>query len=314
MTKLETERKERLVGLLGTLAIQEGFSPSILDGVQFIRANDYIPRHPVVYDPSIVIVGQGRKRGYLGDEVYTYDAYNYLVLSVPLPLECETEASPEKPLLGVQVQVTPATLGELLVEMDDNVTVSGQVPRGIYSTPLSDELIGATIRLLECLHSNMDGRILGPQVVREIIYRVLCGGQGAALRAVATRQSSFSQIARILKRIHMEYPNSLDMETLAKDASMSLSTFHHNFKAVTSTSPLQYLKSIRLHRARILMVQDGLNASTAAGQVGYESASQFSREFKRFFGNSPADETAKMRAMVGLLPTALSGKHVSAYR
>jgi len=314
MNEADTTEKGRLVELLETLAIQEGHSPSVLDGVYFIRENKSVARTPAIYDPSIVIVGQGRKRGYLGDEVYTYDAYNYLVLSVPLPLECESEASPDKPVLGVKVQVTLTTLGELLMEMDDDVPRNAQVPRGIYSTPLTDELISATVRLLECLRSSMDSRILGPQIVREIIYRVLCGGQGDALRALATRQSHFSQIARILKRIHLEYPNSLDVETLARDANMSVSTFHHNFKAVTSTSPLQYLKSIRLHRARVLMVQDGLNASAAAWEVGYESASQFSREFKRFFGNSPADEAAKMREKVGMLPTALPGKLVTVHR
>lgn len=302
-----TARQSHLAELLRSLATQEGVSATLLDGVQIFRADHHVPRTPVEYDPSIVIVGQGRKRGYLGDEAYTYDACNYLVLSVPLPLECEVEASPEKPLLGVKVRVTPTTLGELLVEMDDDVPGRARIPRGIYSTPATDELIDATVRLLECLHSGMDSRVLGPQIVREIIYRVLCGGQGAALRAAAMRQSQFSQIARILKRMHVEYRSALDVETLARDANMSVSTFHHNFKAVTSTSPLKYLKSIRLHRARILMAQDGLNVSTAAGHVGYESASQFSREFKRFFGNSPTNEVAKIRSIAGMLPIDASG-------
>jgi len=111
------------------------------------------------------------------------------------------------------------------------------------------------------------------------------------------RHSHFSQIAKVLNRIHQEYEKSIDIQTLAKDANMSVSTFHHNFKAVTSTSPLQYLKSIRLHKARMIMAHDGLNASDAAYQVGYLSASQFSREFKQFFGNSPADEARRMREM-----------------
>jgi AraC-like DNA-binding protein len=300
-------RKERLAELLGNLATQEGVSPSMLEEVRFMRANDHYPRGPVVYDPSIVIVGQGRKKGYLGGQVYTYDAYNYLVLAAPLPFECETEANPENPLLAMSIQVSSAALGELLVEMDDDVAAGRIPPRGIYSTPLTDELISAAIRLLECLHSRMDSRILGPQIVREITYRVLCGEQGEALRALATRHSSFSQIAKVLRRIHVDYADALDVETLARDVGMSVSSFHHNFKAVTATSPLQYLKSIRLHKARMLMVQDGLNAGSAAVQVGYESASQFSREFKRLFGNSPADESAKMRAMARVQPTASSG-------
>ncbi len=141
----------------------------------------------MIYDQSIVIVGQGRKKGYLGDQVYTYDAYNYLVLAAPLPFECETEANPEEPLLAVSIRVSSAALGELLVDMDDDPAHAGPVPRGIYSTPLTDELISATVRLLECLCSPMDRRILGPQIVREITYRVLCGEQGGALRALATR-------------------------------------------------------------------------------------------------------------------------------
>ncbi len=304
---MEPKRKKRLVELLGALATQEGLTPSILEGVRFMRADASYPRSPVVYDQRIVIVGQGRKKGYLGGQVYTYDPYNYLVLATPLPFECETEATPEKPLLAVSIEVNPAAIGEMLVEMEDDVEPRGIAQRGIYSTPLTDELIDATIRLLECLQSPTDSRILGPHIVKEITYRVLCGEQGESLRALAIRHGAFGQIARVLRRIHVEYANSLDVETLASEASMSVSTFHHNFKAVTATSPLQYLKSIRLHKARLLMVQDGLNASTAAEQVGYESASQFSREFKRLFGASPADECAKMREMARLLPTASAG-------
>jgi AraC-like DNA-binding protein len=181
--------------------------------------------------------------------------------------------------------------------MDDDIPDKGTAERGIISTPMTDDMISATVRLLDCLKSPLDSRILGPHNVREIIYRVLYGEQGGALRALAVRHTRFSQIARVLRRIHTEYDKELDMEFLAGEANMSISTFHHNFKAVTSSSPLQYLKSIRLHKALMLMIRDGLNASAAAGKVGYESASQFSREFKRYFGNSPADEAAKLRSM-----------------
>jgi len=304
-------REKRLVELLDTLATVEGISPSILEGVQFMRSDRYTPPIPIIYDPCIVIVGQGRKIGYLGDQIYTYDPYNYLVLSVPLPFVCETKASPEEPLLAVSVRVDPATLGELLLEMDDDNAVNGPVPRGIYSTPLTGELIDATVRLLECLRKPVDSRIIGTQTVREIVYRVLCGEQGGALRAVAARHNRFSQIARVLRRIHTAYQHEINVEALAREAGMSVSTFHHNFKAVTSASPLQYLKNIRLHKARMLMVQDGLNASTAACRVGYESASQFSREYKRFFGNSPAEDAIKIRGVgaASLQPVDRSREH-----
>ncbi len=286
-----------VVRLLEPLATREGFASSVLDEVRFLRVNRSHPRVPVVYDPSILIIAQGRKMGYLGDEVYVYDASNYLVLPVPLPFECATEATPAKPLLGVAVRVDPVLVGELLLQMDDQTPVSTAV-RGIYSTPLTAELTSATLRLLECLGSPADSRVLGRSIVREIVYRVLCGNQSAAPRAIAARHGNFSQIGKVLRRIHTAYAQPLDVEMLARDAGMSVSTFHATFKAVTSTSPLQYVKSIRLHKARVLMMQSGLNASSAADAVGYESSSQFSREFKRFFGNTPTEETARVRATV----------------
>ncbi len=295
--ELDAERKERLVQLLDQLATNEWDTDSALECVKFIRSNKSIPRILVVYEPSIVIVAQGCKVCYLGDEAYTYNPLNYLVLSVPLPIECETFASPEEPFLGVTISVDVNALSELLLEMDDSSASSSSVPRGIYSTPLTDELISSTIRLLECLNNPLDGRILGPAIVKEIIYRVLRGEQGGALRALAARNSRFSHIAKVLKIIHSQYDTKFDIETLANDANMSAPSFHKHFKAVTASSPLQYLKSIRLHNARILMVQDGINASTAATKVGYESASQFNREFKRYFGSSPAEEAAKIRTM-----------------
>lgn len=290
--------RQQLAVLLDALAVHEGVTQSNLAGVFLFRASEPIPRSPMIYEPSIVVVAQGRKRGYLGEEVYTYDANNFLVLSVPLPLECETiEASPEKPALVISIPVNHTTLGELLLEMDDDPKRNKIVPRGIYATALEDTMADAVVRLLGCLSSAMNSRILGPQIIREIIFLVLCGERGGALRVMANRHGQFNQIARILKIFHMEYPKTFDINMLADEANMSVSAFHHTFKMVTATSPLQYLKNIRLHKARLMMVQDGFNASTAAGMVGYESPSQFSREFKRLFGTSPMNEAGKLRVV-----------------
>jgi AraC-like DNA-binding protein len=290
----ESEGKSRLVELLGSLATEEGNRPSRLEQVRFIRVANRCPRGPSVYEPSIIIVGQGRKIGYLGEKVYVYDPNNYLVLSVPLPFECETSAEPGKPFLAVAIAMEPRAIGELLDEMADGILAPDEVT-GIYSTPLTDKLHDATIRLLECLGSETESRILGPQIVREITYYVLKGPQGAGLRAVVARDSRFAQIAKVLRRMHEDYSRSLDVHELAREANMSVSAFHHNFKAVTSSSPLQYLKRIRLHKARMIMAQEGLGAGGAAERVGYASASQFSREFKRFFGESPRENAVKLR-------------------
>jgi AraC-like DNA-binding protein len=168
-------------------------------------------------------------------------------------------------------------------------------PQAIDAAKLDDALRDAAVRLLECLRSADDARILGPQIVREIVYRVMLGPLGANLRGLAAPHTHFGQISRVLNRIHAEYARTFDVETLAREAGMSVSTFHAHFKAVTTSSPLQYLKSIRLHKARMLMVHDGTSAANAANQVGYESASQFSREFKRLFGDAPAAVAAQLR-------------------
>jgi AraC-like DNA-binding protein len=291
---MENESRTRWAELLDGLATKEGQSNSRMKQVRFIRVSDKCPRGPSVYEPSIVIVGQGRKIGYLGEKVYVYDQNNYLVLSVPLPFECETIAEPDRPFLAVSIDMESRVISELLSEMDDGVSAPDEVT-GIYSTGLTEDLSCAVERLLECLGSEMESRILGPQIVREITYYVLKGPQGAGLRAVVNRDSRFAQIAKVLRRMHEDYSDDLDMRLLAKEANMSISAFHHSFKAVTSSSPLQYLKTIRLHKARALMAQEGLGAGSAAERVGYSSASQFSREFKRFFGESPREDAAKLR-------------------
>jgi AraC-like DNA-binding protein len=156
-------------------------------------------------------------------------------------------------------------------------------------------VIDTTTRLLTALQSAEDARILGPQLVRELVYRVLRGPLGKNLRELATPRSHFGRISRVLNRIHTEFDSAFDMAELAREAGMSSSTFHTHFKAMTASSPLQYLKTIRLHKARMLMVHDGASASSAASRVGYESASQFSREFKRHFGDAPAAVATLLR-------------------
>ena len=289
-------RDGRLVEILNRLAQGDGYSQSRLQGVKFMRSTQPVIRSKVSYDPSIVIVAQGRKRGYLGESIFTYDANHFLVLSVPLPFECETLASPDGPLLGLTIAVTPTAVTELIMEMEKPLPIPRGRSQAIHANPMDDPLYDATVRLVSSLESENDARILGPQIVREIIYRVITGDNGETLRALAAPHSHFGQISRVLQRIHRDYAKAMDMTNLAAEAGMSLSTFHSHFKAVTSSPPLQYLKTIRLHKARIMMVQSGETAARAAQLVGYESASQFSREFKRLFGQTPAAEAEKIKA------------------
>jgi AraC-like DNA-binding protein len=296
---LPSVSRARMIDLLGTLARGQGFSASNLPGVKFMRSSSYVPPTPVAYEPSIVLIAQGRKRGVLGGRVYPYDANHYLVLTLPVPFECETFGLPEEPLLGLSIGVTAATIAGLLAEMEipaHDAHDSGSDPRAIDSAEVEEPLCACAVRLLEALQFPEDARILGPQLVRELIYRVLRGPLGGNLRGLAAPRSHFGQIGRVLHRIHTQFAKGLDIDTLAREAGMSVSTFHSHFKAVTASSPLQYIKTIRLHKARLMMVHDGIGAAEAALQVGYESASQFSREFKRLFGAAPAAAAAQLRA------------------
>lgn len=294
--------KQRMADLIKALAPQEGYSSSALDGVRLMRSDRSMPRRPVMYEPSICIVCQGRKRGYLGDEVFIYDAQQYLVLSVPLPFEGETEASPEEPFLAVGIRIDLTVAAELLLGLDEAGGTAAPAPVGIVATPLDDQLSDAVLRLLGALATPVEARLIGPSIVREIYFRVLTGEQGGAIRAALTHQSQFGKIAKALRRIHAEYNGALDVGGLANECGMSVPAFHVHFKAVTQTSPIQYVKATRLHRARLLMVQDGTSAAHAAAQVGYESPSQFSREFKRFFGRTPQEEAASMKSAMAAAP------------
>lgn len=290
--------------LIQQLAPQEGHTRSLLDGVRLMRADRPLGRTPVLYEPSIVIVCQGHKRGYLADRVYHYDALHYLVLSVPLPFSTETDASPEEPLLAVSVRLDMTAVADLVIEVDHHASASAIAPVGMVSTPLDATLADTTVRLLRALRSPIEARVLGPAIVRELCFRVLMGTQGGAIRAALASHGNFGRIARVLRRIHGDYAQSLDVGSLAREAGLSSPAFHAHFKAVTATSPIQYIKSVRLHQARLMMIRDDLTAAGAAARVGYESASQFNREFKRLFGRSPGEEAREMRSAFALAAPA----------
>lgn len=304
-----TTDKERLASLLDELATEEGLRPTLVEGVHVFRGSKSVPRAPMVYKPHIIVVGRGTKRAYLGGRTYVYDPSHYLVLAVPLPAECDAQVEPGKPILMVNIDVDTTMVGEMLLEMGEaSSALAGETPRGISSTPMGisstpmgQELHTAVIRLLECLKSEVDSRLLGRQMVREVVYRVLRGEQGGALSALASRDDHFTRIARVLRRVHAEYAKPHDVEDLARRAGMSVSVFHHHFKLVTTCSSLQYVKRIRLDRGRTLMTLDGYNAGEAAHAVGYESASQFGREFKRLFGLTPVEDAEQSRTRLAVV-------------
>lgn len=254
----------------------------------------------MVCDPGLCIVVQGHKIGYLGDQKFRYDANHYLVTTVTMPFECETFATAEEPLRGLCIDIDMGQLHDLIGRINAQprigTTSERILPRGIVPAVMDEEMLDATTRLVKCLRSEAEAQILGPAIVREILYWTLQGTQASVLYSLAMHNGTFSQVARVLNIMQNDYAGKLDVEQLAKFAHLSVSAFHRAFKEITSDSPMQYLKKIRLTKARDLMMLESIKANIAADMVGYESASQFSREFKRYFGQSPAEMVREKRA------------------
>jgi AraC-like DNA-binding protein len=294
--------REWTVKLLAGLAPREGYNLTGLPGVRLLRSNRSLQRAPVLYDPGIVIVCQGSKQGYFGGQTYRYDAQHYLAVAVPVPFTMETRASQAEPLLAIYLHLDVKLAAELMLEIAQYDFPATAAARSMFSTPMNEALAATVLRLAQALASPAETAILGPGLLREIYYRVLTGEQGAAIRMALAQRGKSGQIVKALRCIHRAYREGLSVERLAAEAGMSVPTFHSHFRTVTGTSPMQYLKSTRLHQARLLMVRSDKSAAVAAAEVGYESASQFGREFKRLFGLTPAQEAKRMKSSFALPP------------
>jgi AraC-like DNA-binding protein len=310
---MDSHLRHRMIKLLRALAPAEGYTLTPLADVRLLRSDRPLSRTPVLYEPGIVVVVQGRKRGLLGDEVFVYDAQHYLVVSVPVPFTMETDASAEEPLLAIYFRLDHAMAAELCMQIDERQGSSTAPPRGLYASPMEDALAVSVLRLLEALASPPEGDVLGPALVREIYYRILSGAQGGSLRAALAQQGKFGMVARAIRMIHSRYRDALSVDELADEAAMSAPTFHAHFRAMTGTSPMRYVQSTRLHQARLLMLRQHATAAAAATAVGYESASQFSREFKRLFGRPPVEEVERMKQNFALPAAITPSPYVSSH-
>lgn len=268
---------------------RNGFAPSQLPGVQLIASDCSQARQPLVYEPSIVIIAQGEKTGYLDDRIIHYGRGHYLVQALPLPFECETRVDADAPLLGLSIHIDIAELAELAKSMPDLVDAD-ETPLPMAAVPIDQPIGLSVLQLVECLHDPTKRAVLGRDHRRAVLFEALRGPQGASLLSLLNDQSYYARVANALNRLHREYSQPLTMETLARDAHMSQSAFHQRFKQLTCVSPLQYQKRIRLLKARSLLMQPAINVNRAATDVGYRSSAQFSREYKRYFGVAPAHD------------------------
>jgi AraC-like DNA-binding protein len=269
-----------------------------IPGLSLFRRDE--PTDPIsgVYEPSICLVAQGAKRVLLGDDTYVYDPHHYLITSVHLPTIVQiTEASLEKPYLGLRLMLDQREILQLMADSNLPPPRTQQTGRGMATGEVTLPLVTAFLRLIDLLAEEKDVPILAPIIQREIIYRLLVGDQGARLRLIASAGSQSHQIARAIDWLKVNFTQPLRIDDLAEQARMSTSTFHHHFRSMTALSPLQYQKQLRLQEARRLMLAERVDAANAAFQVGYESPSQFSREYNRLFGAPPLRDISKLRQM-----------------
>lgn len=272
---------------------ESGVAPTGVPGVTFFWIGERVPRAPLIYSAGIVIVGQGHKVGYLGDRRFEYGPESCLVLGIPVPFECESHPTPDEPLLGIRIDIDLGTVHSLVARFAGKLGLPlrtrGVSRSGVEPVKMDGALLTATSRLLESLADPMDRQVVGPAAVDEIFYRVLRSDKGHVLYDLTQHQTPYTSVAQALDRMHREYQESLSVEDLARESAMGVSSFHRAFRQVTGDSPVQYLKKIRLLKAKGLLVFGGRQVSEAAYEVGYASPSQFSREFKRYFQVPPSE-------------------------
>ena len=259
-----------------------------IPGLALFRRDEPTEPFSGMYEPSVCVVAQGAKRVILGEDTFIYDAQHYLITSVHLPTIVQIiDASEEKPYLGLMLTLNVREISQLMVDSNLPAPRVQQSHRGMATGEVTPPLLNAFHRLVDLLADENDIPILAPTIQREIVYRLLVGDQGERLRQIASMGSQSQQIAGAIEWLQENFAQALRIDDLAAKAGMSTSTFHHHFRSMTALSPLQYQKHLRLQEARQLMLTEHLDAATAAFQVGYESPSQFSREYSRLFGAPP---------------------------
>lgn len=291
--RIETAREE-IVARMSRLLPEDG-RIKVFSDLLLIRRSG--PAEPVqsLYQPSFCFVAQGRKRASVGGEVFLYDPFHYLIFTVDLPVAFEIEAaSKELPYLGMSLNLDSALVASVIVESGLRIKKGDASVKAMNVSPIDADLLEAVTRLVRIAETPAEGKVLAPLVIKEIIYRLLVGGQGARLAHLLTA-SDTRRISKAIGHLREHFDKPLKMEEIARELGMSVSGFHHHFKSVTTMSPLQFQKQIRLQEARRLMLGEELDAASAGFRVGYEDPAYFNRDYKKIFGAPPQRDIARLR-------------------
>lgn len=281
---------QKILTQVNKLFKEDGVHDTFLDDVKIFTTSKYDPLSPFIYDVCLILVLQGKKIGHLAHNTLVYDSQNYLVVPTTLPLECETHASKEEPFIGLVISINKNTMFEIIDCVSTKQSIKSEKNSlGVFSDTVTSNIEDLTLRLLNILESKEESSILGSLVLKELFYRIAVGENSDFLHKMFLNTNNEAKITRALKIIHTECETNLDIPTLARNEEMSVSSFHTHFKSVTSHTPLQYIKKIRLNKGKDLISKHKYQVVDAAYEMGYDSASQFSRDFKSYFGYPPKD-------------------------
>jgi AraC-like DNA-binding protein len=295
--RMEADREE-LAGRMARAASRDGtIKPQ--PGLNFSRFARPTELHHGFYEPCLCVIAQGAKTLALGGTVFRYDPAHYMVATVGVPMTAQVvEASPERPYLGLRLELDPTVVASVMVESGLAQPRGGDGSvRAVDVSPLDADLLDATVRLVRLIDKPDDYRALAPLIVREIVYRLLTGAQSGRMRHLATVGGHAHRMVRAVAKLREKFDKPLRIERVAKELGMSTSGFHAHFKAVTAMSPLQFQKHLRLQEARRLMLGEHLDAAEAGYRVGYEDPAYFSRDYKRHFGEPPMRDVERLREM-----------------
>ena len=278
-------------------ALPEDGAREALDGLFLAHLTKPMESTLALYQPAFCFVAQGGKQVLVGEDVLWYDPGHYLLFTVDLPVIFRVEeASEERPYFGLRLDLAPTLVASVMMEAGAETRKGDASIKAIGVNPVDAELLDAVVRLVRLVDKPVEQKILAPLVKREIVYRLLAGGEGARLgHLVASSRGDTRRISRAIGRLREHYNEPLKIEEMARESGMSVSGFHHHFKSVTSMSPLQFQKQIRLQAARRLMLGEDLDAASAGHRVGYEDPAYFSRDYKRLFGAPPQRDIARLR-------------------
>jgi len=291
---IQTHREELIARMKRAVPDDGVLEP--FSGFRISRSSKLVQSVHSVYQPAFCFVVQGRKKALLGDEVFQYDPGKYLIFTVDLPVIFQVEeASEENPYLGFAIHLDPSLVASVMMESGIESKKNNAGTKAIDVSPVDVHLLDAAVRLVRLLETPKDFQVLAPLIKKEIIYRLLTGGQGARLAHLLVSSGETRRIAKAVGHLRDHFDESLKIENIANQLGMSVSGFHHHFKSVTSMSPLQYQKQIRLQEARRLMLGEDLDAASAGFRVGYEDPAYFSREYKKLFGAPPQRDIANHR-------------------